>query len=381
MQYRKRNELHLPFVFIFKKIFALSHAAERKEKNCLNCGTMLHGRFCHVCGQENVVPKETFGKLILHFFYDMTHFDTKFFVTLKDLLFKPGFLSTEYLNGRRVRYLNPVRMYLFTSAIFFLIFFSLQGSNLNFQSNVNKALTSKERDSAIIRLQERLLKDSGNIQLKESLNLLRDTNRAVTVGDIVKESGSFVMMDGVNAGDYKSVEQYDSIQKKKPADQRDGWVTRSLMRKGIELSIRYKHDPSGAIKEFVKIFLHKLPYLLFVSLPLFALILKLLYIRRKQFFYADHGIFTLHHYIFSFILLLFFFGFNGLNSIAGWKIFTILAIITIILWPVYLLIAMKNFYRQRWMKTFLKFLLLNFLGFISLLLLFVFFLFFSFIQL
>src|SRR6187551_1937271 len=63
--------------------------------------------------------------MFTHFFYDITHFDGSFFVTLKDLLFKPGFLSREYMLGRRKKYLHPVRMYVFTSAVFFLVFFSM----------------------------------------------------------------------------------------------------------------------------------------------------------------------------------------------------------------------------------------------------------------
>src|SRR6188508_2088505 len=63
--------------------------------------------------------------MFTHFFYDITHFDGSFFVTLKDLLFKPGFLSKEYMLGRRKKYLHPVRMYVFTSAVFFLVFFSM----------------------------------------------------------------------------------------------------------------------------------------------------------------------------------------------------------------------------------------------------------------
>ncbi len=83
------------------------------------------GLFCHNCGQENIEPKESVWHLVSHFFQDITHFGVKFFTSLKDLIIKPGFLSKEYMIGRRVRYLNPIRMYLFTSAIFFLIFFSL----------------------------------------------------------------------------------------------------------------------------------------------------------------------------------------------------------------------------------------------------------------
>ena len=111
----------------------MSHRPERKEKNCLNCGTTVHGKYCHVCGQENAEPKETFWGMVTHFFNDITHFDGKFFTTLKDLLFRPGFLSAEYVKGRRMSYLNPVRMYVFTSAIFFLIFFSISKHKESFK--------------------------------------------------------------------------------------------------------------------------------------------------------------------------------------------------------------------------------------------------------
>ena len=103
----------------------MSHLKERKEKNCLNCQATLFGRYCHVCGQENLEPKETVWHLIQHFFNDITHFDGKFFSTVKYLLRKPGFLSTEYVAGRRATYLNPIRMYVFTSAFFFIVLYAI----------------------------------------------------------------------------------------------------------------------------------------------------------------------------------------------------------------------------------------------------------------
>ena len=72
----------------------------RKETDCLNCGAMVQGRYCHVCGQENTEPKETFWHMVTHFFYDITHFDGSFFVTLKDLFSSPGFLSREYMRAQ-----------------------------------------------------------------------------------------------------------------------------------------------------------------------------------------------------------------------------------------------------------------------------------------
>ncbi len=111
-------------LYLFLEKFCMSHLPERKERNCLNCGTIVQGRYCQVCGQENTEPKESFWHMITHFLSDITHFDGKFFSTIKVLFRKPGQLTKEYLAGRRVAYLHPVRMYVFTSAFFFLIFFT-----------------------------------------------------------------------------------------------------------------------------------------------------------------------------------------------------------------------------------------------------------------
>ena len=96
----------------------------RAENDCLNCGATLQGKFCHVCGQENLEIKESFGHLMNHAVSDYFHFDDKFFNTLKPLLFKPGKLTNEYMAGKRASYLHPVKMYIFISFIYFVLLFS-----------------------------------------------------------------------------------------------------------------------------------------------------------------------------------------------------------------------------------------------------------------
>ncbi|HEY2581993.1 MAG TPA: DUF3667 domain-containing protein [Mucilaginibacter sp.] len=95
----------------------------RHENNCLNCGTTLEGKFCHNCGQENLEIKESFGHMMNHAISDYFHFDHQFFHTLKPLFFKPGFLTNEYMAGRCVQYLHPVKMYIFISIVYFLVLF------------------------------------------------------------------------------------------------------------------------------------------------------------------------------------------------------------------------------------------------------------------
>lgn len=368
------------FVLIFKKNFTVSHSPLRKETDCLNCGTTVYGRFCHVCGQENIVPKETFWHMVTHFFYDITHFDSNFFITVKDLLIRPGFLSKEYMIGRRANYLHPVRMYVFTSAIFFLIFFSFFSPSKNVATDMDKPLDAKQRADYVIILENRLKKDTGNKILKSTLALFKDTSRQVTASNILRnETGGLRISFGdVN---YKSIEEYESAQKKLPASKRDGWFKKRLVKKEIEINNKYHENPDEIAKEFGESILHRLPYMLFVSLPLFALILKLVYIRRKQFYFADHGIFTIHLYIFSFLLLLLAFFFGWLNEVSGWDLFIILNVVLGVSLFVYLYKAMRNFYGQRGGKTFLKFLFVAFWSFIMMVILFVLFMFFSAITL
>jgi hypothetical protein len=102
----------------------MSHLKERIEKDCLNCGATVQGRFCQQCGQENVEVKESFSHLLMHFVEDLTHFDGKLWKTLKLLLFKPGKLTQFYMDGKRATYIHPIRMYLFISAVFFLFMFT-----------------------------------------------------------------------------------------------------------------------------------------------------------------------------------------------------------------------------------------------------------------
>lgn len=334
----------------------MSHVPLRKEKDCLNCGTIVQGRYCHVCGQENVVPKETFWHMVTHFFYDITHFDSSFFRTVWLLIVRPGFLSKEYMLGRRARYLHPIRMYVFTSAFFFLLFFSFFKIKNNISNDVDEPLTMKVRKEQSERLQKRLQKDTGNIELKKILAKMEDSTQKVSMRDIIEADEEFSSVS-FNGKKYVNRKQYDSLQHLLPANERDGWLGRRMAYIGINLNQKYRENPDEFFNKFFESILHRLPYMLFFSLPLFALILRLVYLRRRQFIYADHGVFTIHLYIFSFILLLVVFGVDKLEEVTGWGILNTFISFLFLGLFFYLYKAMKIFYGQKWAKTFLKFIL------------------------
>lgn len=186
----------------------------------------------------------------------------------------------------------------------------------------------------------------------------------------------------VDTSVFKSIAQYDSAQKKLPAEERDGWITRAIRKKEIELGPRFRKDRNAVLREWMNKFMHSFPQLLFVSLPLIALILQLLYFRRrKEFYFVSHGIFLIHIYIYSFINLLLFFALGKLRTGMGWGWVGWLQGILFVhaIWYVYK--AMRNFYKQGRGKTFGKFILLNFITLIVICLLFLAFLAFSIMNL
>ena len=360
----------------------MSHSKERSEKICLNCNTALNGRFCHVCGQENREPKETVWGLITHFFYDITHFDGKFFSTLKYLVLKPGFLPAEYIKGRRNSYLNPIRMYVFTSALFFIIFFSVYDPE-------SMVKTTSSSDSTSTTSVLRNLADSArraaatNDAIASALELAHSREDSLDILSGVAQFVDTIPVDPADTAARKrgyrwqissestTLEQYDAKQASLPAKDRDGWLKRVLKRRTLVLKEKYGNDGVALLKAWTTTFVHQFPKLLFVSLPIFALILRLLYIRRrKQFFYVDHGIFSIHLYIFSFILLLVVMGVSGLTNWSGWDWLQWLQLPIWLYSLYYIYKAMRVFYKQGRGKTIVKFILLNLLAMITIIFLF-----------
>lgn len=111
--------------------------------HCLNCGTALKGSFCHYCGQEKIRHREGFIHTMIHFIGDFVHFDALIFKTIVPLLFQPGYLVKEYEAGRRVSHLNPIKMYVFLSFLFFSI--------------VYFANKEKSQDPSLIKAKEEVL--------------------------------------------------------------------------------------------------------------------------------------------------------------------------------------------------------------------------------
>jgi hypothetical protein len=106
--------------------------------HCKNCSQPLLGKFCSNCGEKVYTSHD---KSIGHFFEEgvhfITHFDGKFFTTLKTIVTKPGTLSLDYCNGIRKKYFKPLSLFLVV-VVLYLLFPKFQGLNMKFATYVNK---------------------------------------------------------------------------------------------------------------------------------------------------------------------------------------------------------------------------------------------------
>ena len=276
---------------------------------------------------------------------------------MKYLLFRPGFLTEEYVKGRRASYLNPIRMYLFISAVFFLLYANrfVSHDDLIKEKTHTSSDTSKKQKSTVV---------SGIRKLTDSLDATMEgpeDHKLVILanGDTItgKERDHFTPAN---------LASYDSFQRLLPkADRNTGWGD-AFMRKTIQFQSSSKESRKEMQHRMLAHFFHSIPYMLFVMLPLLALLFKLLYIRRKQFYYVSHGIFIIHYFCFTFIALLLIMYANRFG-VAGHVIAVILQLCVL----VYLYIAMLKFYKQGWFKTLVKFMLAYFISLIILIVLFI----------
>jgi hypothetical protein len=276
----------------------------RHENNCLNCGTTLEGKFCHNCGQENLEVKESFGHMMNHAISDYFHFDHQFFHTLKPLFFKPGMLTNEYMAGRRVQYLHPVKMYIFISLVYFLLLFQQKNQVIKFE---HKDMTTKELSAAVKTITNNayiplhakkealadLYKDNGYIIINNKA--IKDTSKKAKAlrDEEVEKQGLF----STTTKD-TSYAQYLVSQQKLPASKRDGLLERYYNKKAFAIR-KQKLNIKEIIEDGLK---HNFPKMMFVLLPLFALILMIAFYRSKK-YYIEYLIYSFHLHCFIFLFL------------------------------------------------------------------------------
>ena len=284
---------------------------------CRNCGAELHGVYCGQCGQEYIEDKRPARKLLRELIRDEFQFNSRIKRTIWPLLFKPGFLTGEYLAGRRARYLPPLRAYLFVSFIMFGLI-TLAARRAHFDP-LGRALSHAEAKQDTVQLTIQTPHDTTEVMVDPSLTReqLGDTVSAALSRDAADTAG-------------RSLTSFERAA-------RDG-------------AIKMIKEP----ERFLQQLLQRTAQVMFLLLPLFALILKLLYLRRQR-LYLEHLIFSLHWHAQAFLMLALW----TAGTLSGWAWLQPWLTLFLLAIPVYLIMAMKRNYGQGWRKTLAKFLLLS----------------------
>jgi hypothetical protein len=300
----------------------MSTLHERDEKRCLNCNSLVYGRYCQVCGQENVHHKMSFFGMFRHFVFDLLHFDGKFFSTIFNLYKKPGFVALEYINGKRVKYLEPFKMYIFTSTIFFLALPYLNKSDV--QNKVSKPDTPTA-----------------------TINYGADTSR--------RDSLPTPMY-------YATYEGFEKVFLQNGRNKL-GWLEKLILHRVYTFGKEHKVTNTNLQEEMAKDVLKKIPKVLFFILPVFTWLLQLLYFRKKELTFSDQGIFTLYYFVTIFISIILVKIIAVISdNILHTEITEGITFLCVCFLLVHLLLALKRFYQQKWGKTILKFTLFFFFG-------------------
>ncbi len=339
----------------------MSHKKLRKETNCLNCGHEVLERYCPHCGQENLEWKDSVWTMLVDYVKDSFNYDSRLWHTLRTLVLRPGQVASEYLNGKRRQNLEPIRFYIFASSAFFLLLF-LEVGSLSLKSGQTQPSTS--RRLYYLQREKDLLKGSQDTvhinQLIQGLQQRRE--QEVRKDSIQKDLEIELFNTGVDSATSNS--------------QLGQFLLNRLRQRQKDMEREYEGDEASALFAFGDALLHALPQLFFLSLPFFAFFLKILYWRRRPNLYVEHFIFSIYHYAYLFVIMsLIVIGVRLTRSVNMDWAAPISGYLTtfLVAYPfIYLLLSMKRFYSDTWLKLYIRYGLLMVLFFFTLLVLFLF---------
>jgi hypothetical protein len=326
----------------------MSAGKYRAEHNCLNCGQHVEEHFCTHCGQENIEVKEDALHMLTHAVADYFHFESKFFGTIKPLLFKPGNLTQEYVAGKRVSFIHPIRLYIFISIVFFIVTLSVNHNAEVKEEAKTTVSTPPKRDSLEKAVAAQVRASIAGVPMSSSM---RDSivNAAVLQMKKDKNKGVGRMSFHVNerwfvASD-TTVASYEKRQDLLPAGKKDNFVKHYIIRRNLELQ-KYP-DAEKKMKEEI---LHNIPKMMFILLPLFALILKLVYITKHRYYY-EHLIYSFHVHSAIFLSYLIIVGIQKVLGLV-YNLDTLLAFIWMLYMLWYIYKSLKVFYgSKRWITA------------------------------
>lgn len=377
---------------------APTESALPESIRCGNCNAPLLGEHCYACGQPTKGLVRHFSSILGDFADTVFNVDGRIFRTLPALLAKPGYLSQEYFDGHRVRFVSPVRLFVFLSIITFLLAqwatpdFKVDGSdglNIGFSdsdSNFRTAKTiadvEKQRDKAMAEF-DRAAKEGADVPgLSTGMIAARDAVEKAAARRIAElEAAKAAPANAAKAPALPGPRDGEDAEFRfngKPWHPTDnplvwGWLPEAgnaqlneLVGRLKENRERIKQDPNL----FKSAIFNALPTTLFLLVPVFALLLKIAYVFKRR-LYMEHLIVALHSHAFlclAVIVLIVMSRFEAWAGNPAWLSvpFGVIEMALAVWMPLYLLLMQKRIYRQGWPMTLIKYTVLGFTHFMLL---------------
>ena len=331
--------------------------------HCENCGAPLSGPYCGQCGQPAIDYRRSFGQVLVDVLNEFLNWDSKFFATIALLIVKPWRLTNEFVAGHRVRYVHPLRLYLLASILFFFaVNFGAKGIRFDptkfpdeKRAEVAAAIADK-RGEIEAELSKENLTPEQRQKVQKALDYLTKPTSSATTTPTPEETPSPTAAPGASPTAESGQQTYGPVGDR-PFVVFDDAKSTTPFERWIEGRAKEKMGEHGTkMGLFISTLFSNLPYMMLCCIPLFALVLKVLYIRRRL-FYIDHLIYALHIHTFFYagimLIVLVTIGLNRFapGAIAGWLI--------ALLWIAFvtqIFLSIRYVYRQGWFFSIFKFL-------------------------
>jgi Protein of unknown function (DUF3667) len=346
-----------------RRWFGRKKEPAQRLTHCENCGAQLQGHWCGKCGQPAIDYRRSFRQVIADLLDEFLNWDSKVFATIGLLLVRPWKLTNDFIAGHRVRYVHPLRLYLLASILFFFavnygargIRFDLTKIPKEKRAEVAAAIADK-RGEIEAELNKENLSPEERRKAQHALDLLMKATGSATTTPTPEQTPSATPAPSVSPADESSQQTYGPVGDR-PFVVFDDAKSTTPFERWIEARAKEKMGEHGTkMGLFISTLFSNLPYMMLCCIPLFAFVLKVLYVRR-HIFYIDHLIYALHIHTFAYtgmmLIVLATIGLNGVTSgaIAGWLI--------ALLWIGFvtqILLSIRYVYRQGWFLSIFKFL-------------------------
>ncbi|MGB5205000.1 MAG: DUF3667 domain-containing protein [Maribacter sp.] len=324
-------------------------------EQCKNCEKTFDASFdyCPYCGQETA-DNLTIGVLFSNTIDNYISIDARFFRSFGTLMIKPGVLARRFVDGKRLKYLHPAQFYLFISVIFFFIFsFTIRKADNEVSEAIKKGL-EQEINLDSVRV------NTDSLGIAEAQKALKKNQKIIGISDKDMAELDSVMVSDPQVANLSfgfKREKLDSlITAGAPLDQKIKAMgmkedANAFTRRFYTQMLKFYEKQGGGILQALY---DTIPVAMFLLLPFFAMFLKL--------FYWKPATFT-HHLVFSFYFFTFIFTSFSIMLLVNkvWEIPIWLEVLICFSFAIYLMLALRNFYKSSWVGAFFKAGIISFL--------------------